>query len=237
MHTILIPPLLGSARFFEPLLPTVWSFGSLAIADTRRDSTMADMAQRLLEAAPQHFAVIGTSMGGYLALEVVRQAPERVRALGLISTSARPDDPATLEARAQQSAAVQEGRFDQLVDAVFPALVAPGREHDAALGELWRAMAHDVGVDGFLRQQDATTKRSDSRPLLPRIAVPTAVVHGAEDRFIAPQNARELAQHVPDASLTFVADAGHFAVRERPEAVAAAVFQLLERAFWNSPAK
>ena len=75
VHTVLVPGLLCSARLYEQLLPPVWSYGAATIADTRRDSTMTGMAQRLLAAAPERFALVGLSMGGYVALEVMRLAP------------------------------------------------------------------------------------------------------------------------------------------------------------------
>jgi pimeloyl-ACP methyl ester carboxylesterase len=108
-HTVLIPGLLCSARQYEPLLPAVWSYGAVTIADNRRDSTLTAMAQRLLAAAPDRFALAGLSMGGYVALEVMRLAPARVTALALISTSARADSPEQVASRREQERAVVAG--------------------------------------------------------------------------------------------------------------------------------
>lgn len=88
---IVVPPLLCSPLAYVPVLDTLWSRGQVTIADTRRDKTIAAMAERLLCENTKDFAVLGTSMGGYVALEVMRQAPERVTALALVSTSARAD--------------------------------------------------------------------------------------------------------------------------------------------------
>jgi pimeloyl-ACP methyl ester carboxylesterase len=228
--TILVPPLLCSARVYEPILDTVWSHGSLSIADTRSDATIAEMAARLLREAPDRFALLGTSMGGYVALEVVRQAPERVEALALVSTSARADTPETLNARRRQSQLVEEGHFDALVDAAFPGVVAARHESDLALRAVWRDLAAVVGSEAFLRQQRAVMGRADLRALLPSIACPTTVIHGAEDRLIPVEMARELAGEIPEAELIVIEHAGHFALFEQSESAVSAVTSFLARA-------
>ncbi len=229
VHTVLVPPLLCSSRVFNHLVPVGWSFGSVSIADTRRDASMAGMAQRLLASAPERFALVGVSMGGYVALEVMRQEPERVAALGLVCTSARPDTPQDISNRRRQSELAASGSFDTLVDMAFPGLVTAETESEAALLRLWRAMAHEVGVDAFLTQQEAVMGRADSRPLLSEIACQVAVVHGIGDRLIAPENSEEIAALVPSARLTRVPDAGHFVVQQQPAPVGRAVSDLLER--------
>ena len=99
METILVPPLLCSSRVYESVVDTVWAHGAVTLADTRRDDTIAAMAARILLSAPARFVVLGTSMGGHVALEVMRQALR-----------------------------VEEGHFDALVDAAFPDVVAERSE-------------------------------------------------------------------------------------------------------------
>lgn len=222
MHTVFVPPLLCSARVWEGVIPAAWSFGSVSIADTRRDDSMAAMARRLLDSAPPTFVLAGASMGGYLALEVMREAPERVSGLALICTSARPDSPEQLAARPQQSRLAADGGFDTLVDAAFRPLVAPEHENDGRLLDLWRVMAGEVGLDAFLVQHEAVKARADSRALLAGIRCPTLVVHGTGDRLIAPDNAVEIADLVPNAELRLIDGAGHFILCEQPQQVAAA---------------
>lgn len=227
METILVPPLLCSSRVYEPVLDAVWAHGAVTIADTLHDDTIAAMAARLLRGAPARFALLGTSMGGYVALEVVRQAPERVSGLALVSTSARADSADQLAARRRQSEMVEQGRFDALVDAAYPAVVAERNESAPGLLGAWRAMAAAVGPEGFLRQQAATMARSDSCDLLAGITCPTVVVHGAQDRLIPVAAGEEIAAAVPGATLRLVADAGHFLLLEQPEAAEAIVDEFL----------
>src|SRR4051794_31005612 len=97
LPTLFVPGLNCSARLYGPQLPVLWRFGPTMIADHRRDDTMDAIAGRILAAAPPRFALLGLSMGGYIALTIMRMAPERVARLALLDTSARPDRPEQTE--------------------------------------------------------------------------------------------------------------------------------------------
>jgi pimeloyl-ACP methyl ester carboxylesterase len=229
MQTILVPPLLCSPLVYRPILDVAWTHGSVTVADTRHDDTVAGMAERLLRDAPEEFALLGTSMGGYVALEVIRQAPGRVRTLALVSTSARRDTPEQLASREHQSRLVEAGDFDRLVDMAFPGVVAERHEKDPALLGVWRATARTVGARVFLRQQRAVMGRADARELLPTIDCPTMVIHGADDRLIPVEMGEEIARSIPGAELVIIEDAGHFVFLEQPEAIASVVAGFLDR--------
>src|SRR5947209_3549893 len=96
---VLVPGLLCSARLYAEQIPALWRFGSVSIADHRRDDTMEAIAERILADAPPKFALVGLSMGGYIALSMMRRAPERVARLALLDTNARPDTPEQSERR------------------------------------------------------------------------------------------------------------------------------------------
>ncbi|UUL76220.1 alpha/beta hydrolase [Pseudarthrobacter sp. Fe7] len=230
MKIVLIPPLLCSPLAYAPVLDTVWRHGQVTLADTRRDDTIPAMAERILRDNAGDIAILGTSMGGYVALEVIRQAPGRVTALALVSTSARADSTEQIQSRVRQSALVEDGHFDALVDAAFPGVVAAGNELDDALLSTWRSMTTPVGTDPFLRQQQAVVRRADLRSILPFIACPTAVIHGAQDRLIPVAAAEEMAAAVPTARFTVIDGAGHLLFHEQPTAARAAVNAWLEAA-------
>jgi pimeloyl-ACP methyl ester carboxylesterase len=223
MKIVLIPPLLCSPLAFAPVIDTVWRRGQVTLADTRHDDTIAAMAERILQENVGEIAVLGTSMGGYVALEVFRQAPDRVAGLALVSTSARADSLEQVQARERQSALVEDGHFDALVDAAFAGVVAAGRESDQTLLAVWRAMTTPVGADAFLRQQRAVIQRADLRSLLPSIECPTAIIHGAADRLVPIDAAEETAAALPAAPFTVIEDAGHFLMQEQPDAARAAI--------------
>ncbi len=221
------PGLGCSARLYEGLLPYVWRYGTFSIVDTRRDDSLGGMAERLLSEAPSRFALIGLSMGGYLAFEVMRRAPERVLALGLISTSARPDSAEQTERRTQQLTIIEGGGFDKMVKAVGPTLVAESRRDDPALLSLLSEMAHEVGPEAYCRQIIAVRGRLDSRPLLSTISCPTSVIHGSNDQVLPLECAEEIASGIPGARLTVVYGSGHMTPQEDLAAVAPAVEALL----------
>src|SRR5690606_34368158 len=147
------------------------------------------------------FALVGLSMGGYVALEILRQAPSRVAKLALLDTTARPDLPEQTENRRRLVEVARGGRFAEIPDVLYPKLVAPAREQDAALGAIVRTMAEETGADAFARQQAAISTRPDSRPSLATIRCPTLVLVGAEDALTPPDRAREMAEAIPGARL------------------------------------
>ena len=214
---VLIPGLLCTRDLFAHQIAALEPTRQIVVADHTRDDTMPALAQRLLAGAPERFALAGLSMGGYVAFEVMRQAPERVTRLALLDTSARPD---TAEARARrqgQIAAAQAGRFEEVQAELWPRLVHPDRVGDRALERIARAMMRESGVETFVRQQRAIIERPDSRALLSSIEVPTLVLVGEGDVLTPAELAREMAAAIPRASLVVVPDCGHLSTLERPE--------------------
>ena len=230
IHTVAIPGLCCSARLYEPVLPNLWTHGAVTIADTRRDRSLRGIAERLLSDAPSRFALAGISMGGYVALEVMRHAPERVLAIALISTSARADAPDQAAARRVLLARVKAGGFEEVVSSAFPVLVDPRNRENTDLAAFWNDMAHEVGPAVFSRQLRAVVERGDSRRVLPQIACPAAVIHGAGDRLIPVEHGEEMAEAIGGAAFTVVEGGGHMVMQEQSNVVSAALDSLLERA-------
>src|SRR6201999_4491259 len=123
MPVVLVPGLIGRARIWAPVVPALWRHGPLMIANHIRDDSMAAIARRILSEAPPRFALAGHSMGGYIAFEIIRQAPERVAKLALMSTQARPDTPEATVRRRGMIARAQEGEFRAVLDELFPNFV------------------------------------------------------------------------------------------------------------------
>ena len=226
LPTVFVPGLFCTPRLYADQLPALWQIGPVSVADHRRDDSIAGIAQRLLDWAPPRFGLVGISMGGYVALEVMRRAPERVDRLALLCTSARPDTPEQTQKRRGQIASAREGHFDEVVDDTFPLLFAPSRGQDDALHRLVRTMADETGVDGFVRQQTANMGRVDSRPHLAAIRCPTLVLAGADDQLIPPEMATELANAIPGARHVQLPDCGHLACLDRPDEVTRALLAL-----------
>ena len=223
LPVLLVPGLNCSPRLYAPQIPALWRFGPVTVADHTRDDSIAAIARRILAAAPPRFALAGLSMGGYIALEIVRQAADRVAKLALLDTGPRADTPEASEKRRVNIAAAQAGRFDEIIDPQFPLYVHPGRANDRALKADYLAMCHDVGPQAYVRQQTAIMHRVDSRPLLPTIRCPTLVLVGEQDEATPPALSHEMATAIPGARLVTVPECGHLATLERPEAVTQAM--------------
>jgi pimeloyl-ACP methyl ester carboxylesterase len=225
---ILVPGLICSARLYASQLTALWPFGPVTVADHRRDGEIGAVAKRILATAPARFALAGLSYGGYLAFEIVRQAPERVTKLALLDTSARPDTPEQTAARHAFITMAEEGRFAEVVTTLTPRFVHRNRLNDESLMREVRAMATDTGAASFVLQEKAIISRPDSRPLLGTIKCPTLVLVGDGDALTPPELAREIADGIPGATLTIVPDCGHLATMERPEPVNAALAAWLQ---------
>ena len=223
LPTVLIPGLLCTPRLYAEQIPALWRFGPVTIANHTHDDSMAGIARRILAQAPPRFALIGLSMGGYVAFELQRQAPDRVAKLVLLDTTARPDAPEHTEQRKRQIEMAQNGRFDGIAQLLFPRFVAAARRDDRALQAVVRQMAEDTGPEAFVRQQTAIMSRADSRPGLGAIPCPTLVVVGADDTLTPPDRAAEMAAAIPGARQVVVPACGHLSPLEQPQAVTEAL--------------
>jgi len=224
---VLVPGLNCSARLYGAQIPALWRYGPVMIADHTRDETMAGIARRILGAAPPRFALVGLSMGGYIAFEMWRQARERIAKLALLDTGAGPERPEQTAVRDQRLAMVQAGRFAQMSADHFPLLVHRSRHDDAALRGEVRLMNEENGADAYVRQQTAIRGRADSRPDLAAINCPTLVLVGDGDEATPPEMAQEIAAGIRGARLVVVPDCGHLSTMERPEAVNKALVEWL----------
>jgi pimeloyl-ACP methyl ester carboxylesterase len=229
LPVVLIPGLLLTPQLYAPQLEALWADAPVLLANHTRADSMAELARGILAQAPPRFALVGLSMGGYIAFEILRQAPERVARLALLDTAARPDTPDITAGRRTNMQLAQSGRLAEVVDALIPRLVHPSRVTDAPLLDVIRRMGAQVGVAGYLRQQAAIIARPDSRPMLKDIRCPTLVLVGDADQLTPPERAQEIAAGVRGAELVIVPECGHLSTLERPELVTRALRSWLGR--------
>lgn len=224
---VLVPGLLCSARLFAPQVAALWPCGPVMVADHRREADMAAVAASVLAQAPPRFKLAGLSMGGYIAIEMLRQAPERVVKLAVLDTSARPDTPEQTAMREKFIAMAEAGKLNEVVDTLAPRFLHRDRINDEALNRTIRDMAADTGVDAFVRQEKAIMSRVDARPLLSTIHCPTLVLVGEGDELTPPDLSKEIAAGISGARLVVVPQCGHLATLEKPEAVNSALAEWL----------
>jgi pimeloyl-ACP methyl ester carboxylesterase len=224
---VMVPGLLCTPRLYAEQLPALWRCGPVTIADHTRDDSMSAIAASILSQAPPRFALIGLSMGGYVAFELLRRSPERIAKLALLDTTARPDLPEQTKQRKLQIDMATSGRFADIPPLLFPKFVAAARHDDAALRTIVETMAYDVGAHAFVRQQTAIMHRADSRPDLAAIRCPTLVIVGEHDALTPPERAAEMVAAISGARQVVVPDCGHLSPLEQPELVTRALTEFL----------
>jgi pimeloyl-ACP methyl ester carboxylesterase len=220
---VLLPGLLCDAALWQDQIKSLSDIAETTVADLGRDDQLGPMAQRVLSEAPESFALAGLSMGGYVALEIARQAPDRIARLALLDTSARADG---YEQTARRQALIdlaRRGEFKGVTRRLLPQLVHPDRLNDSQLTETVFAMAERLGRETFQRQQRVIMNRPDSRRDLGLIHCPTLVLCGRQDILTPLAVSEEMAEKIPRASLAVIEDCGHLAPLERPRAVNAAL--------------
>lgn len=218
-NLVLIPGLLCSRALFAAQVEGLASGADVTIGDTMQGRDFPTMARRILAAAPARFALAGLSMGGYVAFEILRQAPDRVTKLALLDTSARADRPEQLK---QRHLLIGMGRalgVRAVQAALLKFLIHPARLTDRPLVDTVLGMADTVGQQAFERQQAAIIGRPDNRPFLKEIRCPTLIIVGAEDALTPPKVAEEMHAGIAGSRVEVIPASGHLPTMEKPEAV------------------
>jgi Predicted hydrolases or acyltransferases (alpha/beta hydrolase superfamily) len=216
---LILPGLLEDVDAFEPVVAGTQDMATAFAADMTRADSIAGLAAEALKQAPEGpFMLAGHSMGGYVALEILRQAPERVTTLALLNTNARADSKESTGNR-RRLMALADRDFEGVINTLMTKVLSPGHQKDPVMTGTVAAMAHGVGKDAFKRQQEAIINRIDSRAHLAAIRCPTLVVAARDDAIMPLEWLEELAKGIPGARLEIVEDSGHMASIEQPEAV------------------
>ncbi|NMG29657.1 alpha/beta fold hydrolase [Aromatoleum evansii] len=219
MNLLLLPGLLNGASLFEHQAEALADLVGITVADLTGSDSIAALAADVLQQAPSGpFMLAGMSMGGYVAFEIMRQAGERVRALALLSTSARPDTPDATAAR-EELITLAETDFPAVIDKLLARMAHPEHANTPEVGGVFQSMATGLGREVFVRQQRAIIGRADSRPTLASIRCPTLVLCGRDDLVTPPDVHRELAAGIAGAQLEIIEECGHLLPLEQPEQV------------------
>lgn len=209
---LLLPGMLCTGELWRTQLRAIPSARSI---DIHHDPSVAESARRILRTAPARFGLAGHSLGGIVALEIVRQAPHRVAALALLNTTARPPGLEHLRAWSE----IERRSFDEVVRDHAEAMLPSGRRTDRRLRETVESMARGIGRSGLLTQLAAQCGRPDARPALAEVGCPTLVLAGTDDQVAPPELQRELAALVPGSRYVELDACGHLAPLERPAEV------------------
>ena len=216
---VLLPGLLCDEKLWAPQMLALSDMADCQVADLTRHESVTEMAAAALAEGPEKFALAGLSMGGYVAQEIMRQAPERVLKLALLDTSPRADSEEQMLRRRGLIELAQKGRFKGVTPRLLPLLIHPDRQQDEKLTAIIFAMAENVGMDGFIRQQKAIMGRPDGRADLAKIKVPALVLCGRQDALTPLDIHKEIAAGIAGSRLVVVEESGHLPTLERPAEV------------------
>lgn len=227
MSILLVPGFMADETLWNDLLPRLAPFGPVAHADLRHDATIEAMARRALQSAPENFLLVGFSMGGYVAREIARLAPDRVRALVLIATSTRPDTPSLQKKKGAIGRADASIAFSGLSRIAVASSLHPKDRNNDALIERVRAMGTRLGGEVFRRQ--SMLERPGDLDRLNEIRCPTLVVAADHDQLRSMEEAKEMQAGIAGAEFAVIADSGHMIPIEAPDRLADVIVPWLER--------
>lgn len=218
---LLLPGLLCDRALWAHQIENLSDIADIRVPNLTGQDTIEGLATSVLDHAPPRFALAGLSMGGYVAFEILRRAPDRVTRLCLIDSSARADTPEQRRRREAMLKLAHMGKFRGMSPRLLATQVHPDHVDVPEIGGVVLAMTQRVGRDAFCRQQSAILSRPDSRPDLSQIKVPTLIIVGADDAQTPPDRSREILAAVTGAHLHILPRCGHLAPLEQPKAVTA----------------
>jgi len=235
MNLLLLPGLLCDRAAWAPVLPHVEGVADCRVPDYADETSLGAMAERVLASAPPKFAVAGHSMGGRVALEIVRRAPERVERLALLDSGchARPTGSTGEAERAGRLALLATARqhgMRTMARAWVQPMVLEERLADAVLIDAILDMFARRTPQQFAGQVEALLARPDATDVLRAVTCPALILCGREDAWATPAQHEEMAALIPVGRLAIIARCGHMAPMERPDAVGAALAAWLQAA-------
>ena len=216
---VFVPGLLCTNAIFTQQFVAFEGVATCVTADTTNMSSVTQMAEKVLSDVKGTFALLGFSMGGYVALEILRLAPERVTGLALVSTSSRPDTEEKREARQALIELSKIGKFKGVTPRLLPRFFSETALKDEEKTNIVLKMGEEIGQENFMSQQQAIMTRRDQRPHLPHITQPSVVICGTKDVLTTPEESQESARLLPNSTLHLLEGVGHMSTLEAPEAV------------------
>jgi pimeloyl-ACP methyl ester carboxylesterase len=212
----LLPGLACDAELWRDQVAGLAPLRPVRVSDVHtRHASLPEMAAALLAQSPDELLLCGTSMGGMLALEVLRQAPQRVKALAVLASSARADTPELTRLRSDAIRLFELGRMREVLQANLAFAFHPA--HAQALAPRYLGMMDRAGAEQLIAQNRAVMARADQRPWLPQLRCPTLLVVGRSDLLTPPEHAQEMAALIPGARLEVLDECGHLLTWEQPQ--------------------
>ena len=215
---VFLPGMMCDARLFAPQIDGLSHQCAVMVAPTHLGERVEQIASSILDMAPQRFALCGLSMGGIVALEIIRRAPDRVKRLCLMDTNPMCETPERAAEREPQIIAARTGRLEQIMREEITLNYLTETLHKEHIFELLIDMGMSLGSEAFVRQSRALQKRRDQQSFLSKIKCPTLLLCGEQDQICSPKRHKFMAELIEGAKLTIIKNAGHLPTLEQPEA-------------------
>lgn len=216
---LFVPGMMCDARVFGPQIEDLSRDYTIQVAQVTHGESIREMAAEAVHNAPPRFALCGLSMGGIVAMEILRRVPERVTRIALISTTPLPESPEQAAWREPQIVKAQSGNLTEALRAALsPDNLGPGEGRKRALAVL-DEMAADIGGQAFVRQSRALQRRPDAQKVLRTTRAPALVLCGGHDKITPVKRHSFMAELIPYAELAVIEEAGHLPTLEAPEKV------------------
>jgi pimeloyl-ACP methyl ester carboxylesterase len=223
-NLILLPGTLCTEVLWNDQIEQLSDIVDIQVGDLTQNETIEAMAKSILRKAPPEFSLAGLSMGGIVAMEVIRQAPERVKRLALLDTNPLPPRAEQIKGWENFIGMANEGRFMEVTEKyLLPGLVHPDRLKDLDLIEKIKNMAKDTGPKAMIKQMKALMTRPDAREHLSMIDCPTLILLGRQDALCSYEMHEYLASAIPNTKLCVIEECGHLSTMEKPEEVTLAL--------------
>lgn len=220
---VCLPGMMCDARLFGPQIAEFSADVAVMVAPVTQGERIEEIASGLLDQLPARFALAGLSMGGIVAMEILRRAPQRITRLALMDTNPLAETPQVAANREPQIVKARSGRLKEVMrDEMKPNYLAPG-PHRGEVLDLVMDMAESLGPDVFVRQSRALQRRPDQQNVLRKCTVPTLVLCGAHDQLCPVKRHQFMAELIPDARLVVLEESGHLPTLEQPVETSAAL--------------
>jgi len=214
---VLLPGMMCDARLFGPQIAELSSDTAVMVAPITRGDRIEEIASGLLDMLPRRFALAGLSMGGIVAMEILRRAPDRVARIALMDTNPLAETPPIAAAREPQIVKARSGKMLEVMrEEMKPTYLAPGPYRKEVL-DLVMDMAHALGPEVFIRQSRALQRRKDQQATLRKCRVPALVLCGAHDALCPVKRHEFMAELIPNATLRVMEQSGHLPTLEQPD--------------------
>lgn len=231
-NLVLLPGLACDARIWEAQLPALPAAFNARVSDAQlHNDSIEGMAAAVLRDNDGPLVLCGASMGGMVAMEAARQAPDRIAGLALLGTSARPETPDMFTLREGAIAHFERGELREMIEPNVYFAFHPTQAADPAIVQRYLDIVLGAGAEQLIRQNRAVMRRPDARQHLDAIRAPVLLICGNEDRLAPPECTREMAALLPASEVVWIADCGHMLTMEKPEQVNDALNAWLARQF------